>query len=55
VHPEAYPVARKILAAAGGGRAAPGATAGIASLNAQDFVEGAFGLPTVQDIMAELE
>lgn len=47
VHPEAYPVARKILAAAGGGPAT--------ALNAQDFVEGAFGLPTVQDIMAELE
>ncbi|QCO97190.1 RNA-binding transcriptional accessory protein [Arthrobacter sp. 24S4-2] len=61
VHPEAYPVARKILAAAGGkataGKAAfggPGAGS-LASLNAQDFVEGAFGLPTVQDIIAELE
>jgi protein Tex len=61
VHPEAYPVARKILAAAGGkataGRAASGGpgTGSLASLNAQDFVEGAFGLPTVKDIMAELE
>ena len=56
VHPEAYPVARKILAAAGGGRSAPGSAAGsLASLNAQDFVEGNFGLPTVQDIMSELE
>ena len=59
VHPEAYPVARKILAAAGGktaGKAAFGAVAGsLATLNPQDFVEGAFGLPTVQDIMAELE
>ncbi|MBT2596123.1 Tex family protein [Arthrobacter sp. ISL-72] len=60
VHPEAYPVARKILAAAGGkavGKAAfGGAAAGsLATLNPQDFVEGAFGLPTVQDIMTELE
>lgn len=50
VHPEAYPVARKILAAAGGA-----GTGSLAALNAQDFVEGAFGLPTVRDIMAELE
>jgi len=67
VHPEAYPVARKILAAAGGGKSVAGksaagkaalggsGTGSLASLNAQDFVEGAFGLPTVQDIMAELE
>ncbi|MBP1137434.1 uncharacterized protein JOE31_003666 [Arthrobacter sp. PvP023] len=66
VHPEAYPVARKILAAAGaksaGGSSAAGKAAlsgsgagSLASLNPQDFVEGAFGLPTVQDIIAELE
>ncbi|MBP1234417.1 uncharacterized protein JOE40_004060 [Arthrobacter sp. PvP102] len=61
VHPEAYPVARKILAAAGGkstaGKAGlSGSGAGsLASLNPQDFVEGAFGLPTVQDIISELE
>jgi uncharacterized protein len=61
VHPEAYPVARKILAAAGGtataGKAAFGATGAgsLAALNPQDFVEGAFGLPTVQDIISELE
>ncbi len=47
VHPEAYPVARKIRAAAGTGSAS--------ALNPQDFVDGAFGLPTVQDIIAELE
>ena len=52
VHPEAYPVARKIKAAAGG----KGQTAGsYAALNPQDFVDGSFGLPTVQDIIAELE
>ncbi|CAN7242913.1 Tex family protein [Arthrobacter sp. LjRoot14] len=66
VHPEAYPVARKILAAAGaksaGGSSAAGKAAlsgsgagSLASLNPQDFVEGAFGLPTVQDIISELE
>ncbi|WP_427173741.1 Tex family protein [Arthrobacter sp. 92] len=47
VHPEAYPVARKIKAAAKNGPAS--------ALNPQDFVDGAFGLPTVKDIMAELE
>ena len=51
VHPEAYPVARKIKAAAGKGPAA----GSYAALNPQDFVDGSFGLPTVQDIIAELE
>jgi uncharacterized protein len=47
VHPEAYSVARKILAAAGEGPAT--------ALDPQAFVDGTFGLPTVKDIMAELE
>ena len=51
VHPEAYPVARKIKAAAGKAPAA----GSYAALNPQDFVDGTFGLPTVQDIIAELE
>ncbi|WP_160667495.1 Tex family protein [Pseudarthrobacter sp. ATCC 49987] len=51
VHPEAYPVARKIKAAAGKAPAA----GSYATLNPQDFVDGSFGLPTVQDIIAELE
>lgn len=51
VHPEAYPVARKIKAAAGKAPAA----GSFAALNPQDFVDGSFGLPTVQDIIAELE
>lgn len=62
VHPEAYPVARKIMAAAGVKTAASGAGSGtsvaagsFATINAQDFVEGAFGLPTVKDIISELE
>ncbi|WP_211877095.1 Tex family protein [Pseudarthrobacter albicanus] len=49
VHPEAYPVARKIMKAGGG------AGGSYAALNAQDFVDGSFGLPTVRDIIAELE
>ncbi|MFF2245987.1 Tex family protein [Arthrobacter sp. NPDC058130] len=51
VHPEAYPVARKIKAAAGKAPAA----GSYAALNPQDFVDGSFGLPTVRDIIAELE
>ncbi|AXJ10159.1 Tex family protein [Arthrobacter sp. PM3] len=47
VHPEAYPVARKIKAAA--------KTGPVSALNPQDFVDGSFGLPTVRDIIAELE
>lgn len=49
VHPEAYPVARKIMKAGGGA----GGT--YSALNAQDFVDGSFGLPTIRDIIAELE
>jgi uncharacterized protein len=66
VHPEAYSVARKILTAAGAtrGSGASGASAGTAGLapladagrlNPADFVDGTFGLPTVRDIIAELE
>ena len=52
VHPEAYPVARRISAAAGG----QGQPAGsYAKIDPQDFVDGSFGLPTVQDIISELE
>ncbi|MGO4474580.1 Tex family protein [Arthrobacter sp. M-10] len=47
VHPEAYSVARKIVAAARG--------AAVSSLDPQVFVDGTFGLPTVRDIMSELE
>ena len=50
VHPEAYPLARKIKAAAAGL-----AGGNLSALNRQDFVDGSFGLPTVQDIIAELE
>ncbi|GAC1495057.1 MAG: Tex family protein [Pseudarthrobacter sp.] len=47
VHPEAYAVARKILFAAG--------SAPASSLDPRAFVDGTFGLPTVQDILAELD
>ncbi len=56
VHPEAYGVARKILAAAGAPAAAISAGVGaVAAVNPADFVDGAFGLPTVADIVAELQ
>ncbi|MBX7445749.1 RNA-binding transcriptional accessory protein [Arthrobacter sp. MAHUQ-56] len=47
VHPEAYAVARKIRAAAG--------SAPASSLDPRNFVDDTFGLPTVQDILAELD
>jgi uncharacterized protein len=56
VHPEAYPVARRILAAAGTSMPALiGNTALLRSLPARDFTDERFGLPTVRDILAELE
>ncbi len=56
VHPEAYGVARKILTSVGArtADAVRGASA-LATVNAADFVDDTFGLPTVQDILAELE
>jgi protein Tex len=56
VHPEAYPVVRRILAAAG--TTIPGLignTAVLRSLAPQQFTDERFGLPTVTDILAELE
>ena len=56
VHPEAYGVARKILSAAGAAAAdVPRGVGSLATLDAQTFVDDSFGLPTVQDIIAELE
>jgi uncharacterized protein len=56
VHPEAYGVARRIVQACGRDiRAIMGDAQALKSLRPQDFVEGAFGLPTVRDIFAELE
>ncbi len=56
VHPEAYPVVRRILAAAG--TPMPGLignTAVLRSLRPQEFTDERFGLPTVTDILTELE
>lgn len=56
VHPEAYGVARKILVAAGAGaHEIAGGVGAVASVNPADFIEGEFGLPTVRDIIAELQ
>lgn len=56
VHPEAYPVVRRILAAVQ--QELPtviGRSAILRGLRATDFVDDTFGLPTVADILAELE
>ena len=56
VHPEAYPVVRRILRVAGTGL--PGLIGNRAALRAlrpQDFTDARFGLPTVTDILRELE
>lgn len=56
VHPEAYGVARKILAAVGASTAEISGGVGAAGgVNPGEFVDGSFGLPTVQDIVAELQ
>jgi uncharacterized protein len=56
VHPEAYGVARRILAAAGASPAdVPRGPGSLAALDPQAFVDETFGVPTVRDIMAELE
>jgi uncharacterized protein len=56
VHPEAYPVVRRILAAAG--TRMPGLignTALLRTLQPQSFADDRFGVPTVTDILHELE
>ncbi|MCJ8139779.1 Tex family protein [Falsirhodobacter halotolerans] len=56
VHPEAYDVARRIVAACGRDlRSVMGDSAVLTRVNARDFVDDRFGLPTVRDILAELE
>ena len=56
VHPEAYSVVRKILASTGG-RVGDliGNTAVLRALSPAAFADDTFGLPTVTDILAELE
>jgi uncharacterized protein len=56
VHPEAYPVVERILAA--GGKSVQqiiGDTAFLRSLKAAQFTDTRFGEPTVRDILKELE
>ncbi len=56
VHPEAYPVVRRILQAAGTGMPGLiGNTSLLRSLKPQDFTDERFGLPTITDILSELE
>ncbi|UOA26173.1 Tex family protein [Pseudosulfitobacter sp. DSM 107133] len=56
VHPEAYGVARKIVQACGRDvRAIMGDSSALAGLRAEQFVDDSFGLPTVRDILSELE
>ena len=56
VHPEAYPLARRIVTASGADvRALIGNGAALRTLRPTDFVDETFGLPTVTDIFAELE
>jgi uncharacterized protein len=56
VHPESYPVVRRILGKTG--TDVPGLignTAVLRGLNPAEFTDEAFGLPTVNDILKELE
>lgn len=56
VHPEAYPVVERILEATRQTlRDLMGDTAALRKLNAVDFTDSRFGLPTVTDIVKELE
>ena len=56
VHPEAYPVVRRMASATGcDGSSLIGNTSVLRSLRAADFTDGQFGLPTVTDILRELE
>ncbi len=56
VHPEAYPVVRRMVKAGGAEVAALiGDTKTLRSLKPQDFTDERFGLPTVTDILKELE
>jgi uncharacterized protein len=56
VHPEAYGVAKKIVAACGRDlRSLMGDSATLKSLDPKRFIDEQFGLPTVKDILAELE
>ena len=56
VHPEAYPIVRKILAATNSDiKALIGNAEILRQVKPQSFVDDTFGLPTVTDILRELE
>ncbi|QCO57024.1 RNA-binding transcriptional accessory protein (plasmid) [Pseudorhodobacter turbinis] len=55
VHPEAYDVARKIVAACGRDLREVMGSPKLAQLDPMHFVDDRFGLPTIKDILAELE
>jgi protein Tex len=56
VHPEAYPVVRRILSSTGTDLPSLiGNSTVLRRLRPADFVDDTFGLPTVTDILAELE
>jgi protein Tex len=56
VHPEAYPVVQRIIAQCGREmKSLIGDTAFLRSLDPKSFTDETFGLPTVRDILKELE
>jgi protein Tex len=56
VHPEAYPVVRRIVTSAGSDiRTLIGNSRTLRTLKPEQFVDDTFGLPTVTDILKELE
>ncbi len=56
VHPEAYPLAARIVAACGrDARALAEDGSPLKAINPADFADERFGLPTVRDIIVELE
>ena len=56
VHPEAYPLVRRITQTTGVGVAELVGNRGVLqSLNPRDFADDTFGVPTVTDVLAELD
>ncbi len=56
VHPEAYPVVERIVARTGIGiRDLIGTSAVLRGLKAEEFADAQFGVPTVNDILVELD
>jgi len=56
VHPEAYPVVERILAASGRGvKQIIGDGGFLRTLKPDDYTDASFGVPTVRDILKELE